>query len=132
MKPLDIEEINDAIEMLKKFEADLPSVENVADFPDAISMLNDYLTDYPETPHKDFINNQKIAYTRRLLQFLKSISSADFASWTNVAVYLFEVKTEIEKLFKSNPELKKDYDDFYMEWKNTPELASLVSSLTNV
>ncbi|HEX9714308.1 MAG TPA: hypothetical protein VGA28_01320, partial [Desulfurivibrionaceae bacterium] len=89
----------------------------------------DYLIDHPETPHSHFINNQKIAYTRRVLQFLTSIDSSEFSSWFRVIVALFEAKDEIEKLSESNHELKKDYCDFMAEWQDTPELSSLLNKL---
>ncbi len=132
MELLDIEEIRDAIEMLKKFEANLPSVKYIDYFMDGIDTLNDYLADHPETPHKNFINNQKVAYTRRVLQFLKSIDSSDFSSWINVFFALFKSNDEIEKLSESNPDLKKDYDDFIEEWKETPELSGFASKLSKV
>jgi hypothetical protein len=129
MKPLDIdiEEIKDAMGMLIKFEENLPSIENIEDFSDAIEMLNNYLTDHPETSHKVFINNLKITYTRRVLQFLKSINSNEFTNWLRVVVALLEVKGETEKLLKSSSELKKDYVGFFAEWKDSPRLLSALS-----
>lgn len=48
MKALDIAEIREAFEMLKKFAANLPPIENFENFGDAIEMLNDYLPDFPK------------------------------------------------------------------------------------
>jgi hypothetical protein len=127
MKPLDIEEIRDAFEMLEKFAAHLPPIENIEDFRDAIEMLNDYLTDHPETTHKVFINRLKITYTRSVLKFLKSINSSEWSSWLPVVKALLEVKGETEELLKSSAELKKDYVDFFAEWKDSPRLLSALS-----
>lgn len=121
MEHLDIE-IKDAIKRLEKFEANLPSIENINKSFNEIETLNNYLIEDPETPHKAFINGQKEAHTKRVLNSLKSINSSDYQSWLLVVKALLKANGETEKLLKTNRELKKDYDDFFAEWKGSPKL----------
>jgi len=121
MEHLDIE-IRDAIKRLEKFEKNLPSIENINKSFNEIETLNNYLIEYPETPDKAFINGQKEAHTKRVINSLKSINSSDYQSWLLVVKDLLKANGETEKLLKSNPVLKKAYDDFFAEGKGSPKL----------
>jgi hypothetical protein len=126
IKPMEIEEIAEAVDILEAFDKSLPSVERIDSFQEGIQILNQFLVDNPNTPYVTFINNKKVAHTRRLLQFLTLIDSSDMVSWLKVTIALFEAKDEMEKLAESCPELKADYDKFINEWKGTPELQRVV------
>ncbi len=121
MEHLDIE-VREAIKRLEKFEANLPSIENINKSFNEIETLNNYLIEDHETPHKAFINGQKEAHTKRVLNSLKSINSSDYQSWLLVVKALLKANGETEKLLKSIPVLKKVYDDFFAEWKDSPKL----------
>ncbi len=129
IKPLEIEEIAEAIEILEAFDKSLPSVERIDSFQEGIQILNQYLVDNPNTPHATFINNKKVAHTRRLLQFLTLIDSSNMGNWLKVTIALFEAKDEMEKLTETYPEIKTDYDKFIDEWKDTPELKRVIEKL---
>jgi hypothetical protein len=128
-KPMDIEEVAEAVEMLEAFDTSLPSVEKIDYFQDGIQLLNDYLADNPETPHATFINNIKARHTRRLLQFLTTIDSSNMLSWFKVIGALLEAREELEKLYATYPGLKSDYDRFVAEWSETPEFKRIIDGI---
>lgn len=128
-KPMDIEEVAEAVEMLEEFDKSLPSVEKIDYFQDGIQLLNDYLADNPETPHATFINNIKTRHTRRLLQFLTTIDSSNMLSWFKVIGALLEARKELEKLYITHPGLKSDYDGFVAEWREAPEFKRVIDGI---
>jgi hypothetical protein len=129
IKPMEVEEVAEAVKKLEEFDESLPSVEKLGYFQDGIELLNDYLADNPETPHAIFINNIKVRHTRRLLQFLTTIDSSNMLSWFKVILALFEARKELEKSYETHPDLKFDYDRFFAEWKETPEFKRIIDGI---
>lgn len=128
-RPMEVEEVVEAVEMLEEFDNSLPSIEKLGYFEDGIQLLNDYLAENPETPHAIFINNIKVRHTRRLLQFLTTIDSSNMLSWFKITFALFEAREELKKLYETHPDLKSDYDRFIAEWKDTPEFKRIIEKI---
>ena len=128
-EPRNIPEIAEAIELLEEFEGHLPDVSNIDLFYAAIGILNEYVEEYPDTPHMNFITNLKMSYTRRILQHLKSIDSSEIDTWFNILIALIKVKDEFEALSTVNRDFKDNYDDFLAEWKGTYELKQIIGTV---
>lgn len=132
LKAIEVEEISEAIKMLEKFDQNLPSICDLNLYIEGLEFLNEYLENYPKSPHEDFINNKKIAHTKRLLQSLPLIDTSELNNWLNVMHALGEAKQELEKIYISFPELKSVHQTFINEWRNTPELERWIKDLLNV
>jgi len=130
MNHLKTEEIREATTNLSRFEATIPSVSAIDSFIDGIEIFNNYLDDYPDTQHKEFITNQKIAYTKKLLYNLRLIDSSNFTDWFQTVHALIKTGDICKEIFKVNPKLQQEHDDFMVEWKGTPELSELLEHLS--
>ena len=117
MDPRSIPEIREAIELLESYEQTQASYADAKEFMLAIETLEDYLTDHPETPHRQFIQNLRFSHTRRMLQRLASVNKADAgASIDHIVMIVHTVKNEAEKLMELYPELRKDFDALISVW----------------
>lgn len=84
-------------------------------FEEALDILYDYISDYPETPQKTFIENIRLTYTRKLLEGLASIREHDINIDTFVRyVVIFTKKAEKEFLTicEKYPNLEKEYKSY--------------------
>lgn len=113
------EEISEAIELLEKLEK-LPDHKlRAGDFEQAIEVLNDYLSQNPDSPHTNFIEKIKLTYTRHLLEQLPKLSSLSFSEWLPyLSPFLFKAKKEIDTVIKRFPKLGENYRKFLRMWKD--------------
>jgi len=109
-------EVKEAVDLLEEFEISDSCVKSARCFKDGISMLSDYLEEYPDTPHTQYINNIKISYTRALLRKLKDCTEWD--DWIDILLATLEVRDEIEEILASDPLLRNEYDKFLALWKD--------------
>jgi len=82
-------------------------------FEEALNILDSYISDYPETPHKTFIETIKLTYTKKLLEGLSSIREPDI----DIFFRYFEIfGRKVAKEFKANcekfPNLKEEYNSY--------------------
>lgn len=115
--PRSVPEIREAIALFEKWEAGITDPAAAARFAEAVQLLEDYLEVEPESPHKRFVQNLKVANTRRLLQLLKQVDASDVSSWMEyVHAVALALGEEAEALMTRHPELKKDFDAFVAVW----------------
>lgn len=117
--------------LLETAEAEKDHVERTRKFEDAIDILNDYLSDYPETPHKTMIENLKLTYTRKFLENLSGLLMADIEIWFHYTeLFLWKVPNEVKSSIDNNDKLKKTYKNFIDVWrKEAIEILSKASDI---
>ena len=110
--PRAVPEIRDGVALLERYESSPLSYESAQDFATAVETLEDYLDENPDSPFRQFIQNIRVSYTRRLLQRLSSVKekSDGYMSLQHATLVLHTVRTEAEKLRGEYPELGKDLD----------------------
>lgn len=124
MDPRDEPEIREALALLRRWESAAADPEAAGRFSQAIELLDGYLEGDPETPHRAFVENVKVAHTRRLLQQLARVDPREFGLWLEYALAVMSlVKGEAEALQKKHPDLRRDVDAFLGVWRGTLEQA---------
>ena len=117
MDPREIPEIREAVALLEGYEAAPLSYGSTDEFVLAIETLEDYLSQNPDSPHRQFIQNLRFSYTRRMLQRLSSIDKTDlFVSLEHILLVAHTVKAEAEKLMGEYPDLEKDFNALVKTW----------------
>lgn len=117
MTPREVTEIREAIGLFETWERTMNDARASRKFTEALELLNDYLEYEPETPHRRFVENLKLANTRRLLRDLAKIDRKDFEVWLEYVLALAgPVEKEAMALMRIDPELKRDYDAFLGAW----------------
>jgi hypothetical protein len=111
------EEIKEARDLLAGFEKENDHSLKTGAFGEAIDILDDYLAVEPETEHKDFIENIKRTYTRKLLEGLHGLLGADMETWFQyIHLLLVKAPNEVEFNIWEHPRLDKDYQGFMEIW----------------
>ena len=111
------EEIKEARDLLAGFEKENDHSLKTGAFGGAIDILDDYLAVEPETEHKDFIENIKRTYTRKLLEGLHSHLGADMETWFQyIHLLLVKAPNEVEFNIREYPQLDKDCQGFMEIW----------------
>ena len=84
-------------------------------FEQAIDTFDGYLLDYPETPYKSYIQNLRVAYTKKLLEGLPSFDESDIVVdliTRYIVIFDKKVKKECQKIFEMHPNLHENYESF--------------------
>jgi hypothetical protein len=119
MTPRDVPEIREAIALFESWERAVNDVRASKKFTEAMELLNDYLECEPESPHRQFVENLKIANTRSLLRKLAKVDKKDFELWLEYVLALaVTVESEAKALMRIDEGLKRDYDSFMGVWRD--------------
>ena len=117
MTPREVAEIGEAIALFESWERTMNDARGSRKFTEALELLNDYLEYEPDTPHRKFVENLKLANTRRLLRELAKVERKDFEVWLEYVLALAgPVEKEAKALMRIDPDLKRDYDAFVGAW----------------
>ena len=82
-------------------------------FEEALDILDDYISDYPETPHKTFIETIRLTYTKKLLEGLSSIREPDIDIFFRYfEIFWVKVGNEFKIICEKFPNLKEEYDSY--------------------
>ena len=112
-----VPEIREAIALFEAWEASIDDLGAAKGFTEAVQILDDFLECDPDSPHRTFVQNLKIANTRRLLQQLSKVDKKDFSLWLEYAVSVTAVvSNEAESVMNAHPELKADFASFLKLW----------------
>ena len=118
--PRSVPEIREALALLEAWERSVNDADAARGFTEAVQMLDDYVEAEPDTPHRAFIQNLKLAHTRRLLQQLATVDRRDFGLWLEYAVTALKLlERESEAVLAARPELKADLGAFQAIWGET-------------
>lgn len=124
-------EVSEARNLLERAEVETDHVIRTRYFEDAIDALNDYLSDYPETPHKFLIEKLKLTYTRKFLENLSGLLRTDIEIWFYYTkLFLLKVPNEVKSNIENNPTLKEIYKTFIEVWKK--EAIEIFSGANNI
>lgn len=111
-------DLTDAKDLLEVAATSKNHVEKTRAFEDAIDILNDSLSDNPESTHKVLIKNLKQTYSRKLIESLPEIMPPDIDIWFQyLKIFSLKVKPEVEKITESNPILRTNYKEFVECWR---------------
>ena len=123
--PLPIPEIQNAFELLRSYESSSASYADANNFRYAVDILKDYLEDYSDTPHREFIKNKIFAHTRQMLSNLASVykSGQDATQLAHIGLVVHTWRDGADNLMKTNPDLKNDFDKLMSRWSD--ELAEV-------
>jgi hypothetical protein len=117
MRPRDVPEIREAIALFESWERAVNDARASKKFTEALELLNDYLEYEPDTPHRKYVENLKLANTRSLLRHLAKVDRKDFEVWLEYVLALAgAVEKEAKALMRIDPDLKRDYDAFIGAW----------------
>ena len=106
------EELQEARILVDKSEKAI-NLRSAMEFIDeAIDIMNDYLEDNPEFPHKSFIRNQRVSSAQILLKKLRYIDELLFEDWVYCKEVLEKLKSEIEEIVQDDPSLNDGLNDF--------------------
>lgn len=115
--PRSVPEIKEAVELLEKYERGGATYADAKMFKDAIEGLGDYLDENPDSPHREFIQNVRTTYTRRMMQRLSKVNKADLnASLEHIILVVHTVRAEADKLKALFPEMKLAWKALIGEW----------------
>jgi hypothetical protein len=115
--PRSVPEIREAIGLFEAWEKAINDVNAAKRFAEAMQLLDDYLESEPDSPHRQFIRNLRIANTRRLLQQLARVDRRDFGLWLEYALAAMALADkEGAALIAANPQLRTDLDSFLEVW----------------
>lgn len=108
----------DLLEAKSLFEMSLDQTEHwkrLAYFEDALDAIEDFLSDFPETPYNNFIDNIRLTYTKKLIDGLSSIRESDI----DVKLFIKYLTTiehkmsrEFQVICKNHPELEEEYKSY--------------------
>ncbi len=107
------EEIENAANLLKKFERSQDHSKRTNFFSEAIDILNSHLEAFPDSPQQDYISRIKLAYTKKLLEELPSLGVVDLIEWFSYVTLLhIQVTNEVDLLSKENKNLSRHVKQF--------------------
>ncbi|MBI5967947.1 MAG: hypothetical protein HY882_08840 [Deltaproteobacteria bacterium] len=112
--PVDIRE---ARALFSRYEKSRDHLERTRYFEDAINILDDFLADNPDLPHKSFIENLKLTYIRKLLEELPGLGTLSYDDWGHYILLLY-INLEVKKniIIQKGPSLQKNLEDFFAMW----------------
>ena len=128
MNAREIPELNEAIKLLENSESKLPALDGLDGFIQGIEIIKEYIEENPSTPYRNFLVNVENSYAKSIIKKLPNINSTNFLDWLKVLSALFEIKW-IQTVFKSDPLLRKNFEDFVDEWRGTSEFDQMVKIL---
>lgn len=107
------EEIEEAANLLKKFERSQDHSKRTNFFSEAVEILNSHLEAFPDSPQHDYISRIKLAYTKKLLEELPSLGAVDLIEWFSYVTLLhIQVTNEVDLLSKENKNLSRNVKQF--------------------
>jgi hypothetical protein len=109
------DEIIKARELLKEFDK-APALSKKSCFSEAMQILNDFLTEHPDSEFSERANNLKNIYTELLIKRLGATSFSDPSDWLKTFAWLTEFNSERESVLENHPELEKDWRNFVEQW----------------
>ncbi len=82
-------------------------------FGEAVQLLDDYLEGEPDSPHRAFIQNLKLANARRLIRLLGEVDKSDLSAWVGYADVLVRLlDKEAQAAIAADASLKGALDGF--------------------
>ena len=126
--PRSVPVIREAITLFEEYEA-VQHLDSAAaqQFLEGLQVLNDYLEIERDSPHREYIARLKVSHTRSLLRNLAKLDRKDGLAWAGHAAILMLVNNEATALLQLYPDLKKDYDDFFLVWG--PEVLAAIEQM---
>jgi len=119
-------EIAEARTHLERAEKEYLPDRKIEELEEGIKIIEYYLEDNP-TPFPEvaqYITNLRRSHTRRLLSQLPSIKKAEINVWFSYIILIFtKLINEITFITDEDPELKRNYEEFYGIWKKELEEA---------
>lgn len=92
---------------------------------EALALIASHDPDEFSASERNLISNLRIAYTRRLLVQLVSLTNVSMDAWFDYLALLFgELKGEVELLIGEDPLLRENYERFIGLWG--PEVADIL------
>jgi hypothetical protein len=108
-----VPEIRAAAQLFEAWERNVRDPGAAQRFGEAVQMLNDYLECEPDSPHRPFIENLKLANARRLLRLLGEVDKSDLSAWVEYADVLVRLlEHEAQAAIAADASLKGEFDAF--------------------
>lgn len=107
------EEIAEARKLLEEFER-TPELLKKSSFSEGIRILNDFLTEHPNSEFSQRANNLINVYTKLLIKRLGTMPFSNLSDWVKAFMWVFTQFSDGErKKFATDPELKNHWDNFF-------------------
>jgi hypothetical protein len=105
-------EIIEARELLSEFEKST-GLSKKPCFAEGMKILNDFLTEHPDSEFSQRVNNLKNVYTKSLIKRLGTTPFSNVNDWISVFVWVVTVfSADKREKFETDPELKGDWNNF--------------------
>ncbi len=111
--PRSVPEIREASALFEAWERNVRDPGAAQRFAEALQMLDDYLECEPDSPHRPFIGNLRLANARRLLRLLGEVDKSDLAAWVEYADVLVRLlDSDAQAAIAGDASLKGALDAF--------------------
>jgi len=119
------DDIADARALFEKAEREADPERKAHALDEAIALLASCDPDEATDAQTTLIANLRLAHTRRLLVQLVGLTSITMDAWFEyIGLLIGELGPEVERLTRTDPDLKKNYARFLELWG--PEIAEIV------
>jgi len=119
------DDIADARALFEKAEREADPERKAHALDEAIALLASCDPDEATDAQTTLIANLRLAHTRRLLVQLVSLTSITMDAWFEyIGLLIGELGPEVERLTRTDPDLKTNYARFLELWG--PEIAEIV------
>lgn len=98
-------------------------------FEDAITVLQEFLDENPESAFSKIASNLINIYTTKLLAKLSTTPFSNFHDWAMTLFWTQNYKKEIEKVIGDNPDLEDVYNKFTRQQPWQDELRKFILAL---
>ena len=111
--PRSVPEIREASALFETWERNPRNPGAAQRFGEAVQMLDDYLECEPDSPHRPFIENLKLANARRLIRLLGQVDKSDLSAWVEYADVLVRLlDSDAQAAIAGDASLKSAVDAF--------------------
>jgi hypothetical protein len=113
LNPRSLPEIREASALFEAWERNVRDPGAAQRFGEAVQLLDDYLEGEPDSPHRAFIKNLKLANARRLIRLLGEVDKSDLSAWVQYADVLVRLlDREAQAAIAADASLKQALDGF--------------------
>jgi hypothetical protein len=114
-------DIIEARNYLEQAEKESNPERKVDELKRGIELLEFYLEDNPDSSQElvTYITNLRRSHTRRLLSQLLALKKIEIETWLQYSVLIVvKLKEEVKYVTEQDPELSKNYKEFWNVWSD--------------
>ena len=111
--PRSVPELREASALFEAWERNVRDPGAAQRFGEAVQLLDDYLECEPDSPHRAFVENLRLANVRRLIRLVGQVDKSDLSAWVEYADVLVRLLDgEAQAAIAGDASLKGALDAF--------------------